>query len=77
MILHSDLSTAFAGCSKRFAEIHLDRPACLDGSPHDGSPCFLNDESRSAEALHLLTFVPPAAYGPGVTLGPDGTPGVS
>ncbi len=76
MILQADLSSAFKGCTRAYAEIHLRGRTCLDGALHDGSPCLLNDESHAVEAKHLLTHVPTEAHGQGVTLNADGTPSI-
>lgn len=72
MIRQSDLSPAFAGCSRAYAEIHLSAAKCLDGQPHDGTPCLLTDLSRKDEALRLLLSVP--AGGDPVVLDASGRP---
>jgi hypothetical protein len=68
----ADLSSAFAGCSKAYAEVHLSARTCLDGSLHDGSPCLLTDESRSAEVVALMS-APPVVEN-GVVMDANGRP---
>jgi len=72
MISQSDISPAFTGCSRAYAEIHLSAPKCLDGRSHDGSPCLLTDASRKDEALRLM--LAPIAAGEGVVLDESGRP---
>ena len=64
----------FAGASRAYIDEHLANRRCLDDSPHDGTPCLINDPSRAAEAWHLLTHIPEAANGEGVIIGPVGRP---
>jgi hypothetical protein len=66
------LSPAFKGCSRAYFDTHLSAATCLDGSPHDGSPCLINDPGREAEASRLLVEVP--ASGPGVVVDQSGRP---
>lgn len=60
------VSSAFEGCSDAYVSTHLANATCLDGRPHDGSPCLLTDEARAAEALELLSYAPPPIPGIGV-----------
>lgn len=66
------LSSAFTGCTRAYFNVHLSARTCLDGRPHDGSPCLITDESRAAEARELLA-APPVDASAGVQPAPDGT----
>lgn len=66
------LSPAFKGCTRAYFDTHLLAPTCLDGSPHDGSLCLINDPGREAEASRLLAEVP--VSGPGVVVDSSGRP---
>lgn len=67
------LSSAFAGCSRAYFDVHLQAGTCLDGRPHDGGLCLISDESRAGEATGLLV-APDVAPGVGVGVGADGSP---